>query len=1092
MIRHSQRNFLLPLLFLLLLTLLASTELSAQIFPGRITGTVTDAQGAAVGGAMVKLTNPATGLERVIVTDESGDFNFPELALATYQLTVSKEGFKTAVLTGITTALGQVNTLDPVLSVGSASSQVEVNTAPLLLQTETNSAGGQLSEQQVTSLPIGNSDYTRLALVLPGSTQNSNFAFAQYTINGSRSRSNGFNIDGISNTDPSTYLPSLNEGGNSATAATRLPLDAIEEVSVVSAGPADTGQNSGSVMNAVVRSGTNQFHGTAYEMHRDAALDATNFFENLGGVPKAPFVWNEFGASGGGPIYLPHLYDGRNRTFFFVAYDGSRLKLGTTLNGSAPTPTDISQAEAALATQGMTPNQLGLNVLNLYSNLNLSGPFVVDNRGQQSPNSFISKLDHKISEKDSLSLRFIYATGEDEFPGGGPGPQGGSQLSPWFGVTPTTVDNFGISEVHIFSPIAVNSLRLGWNRFSQFQKGRDANVDPASIGLNTGVGPESFGIPEFDIGGSGPGRYSNLGLQYGAGGRVATTFQVADDFSLTHGPHALKFGFNFFHDYSDYNIVGSRGLFTFDGSQLGTTLVANLTSSGTTFNNPDGVAGLIDLLGGMPSPGNTFINRVGSGRANIDQNITSFYAMDTYKVTSKLTVIAGLRYDLMGTVDESRGRFSAFDPNLGLVPVSQLPGGHLYDSPKKNFGPRLAVSWVPPVTLIPHRQMILRAGYGIYYDTIPLNNFEQGLAQNPVGPTGGFSIFPSAPIPFGVGVPIFGTGTPLPPFNVTSIDPHIKQPNTQIWNVNLQQELSPRFVLQVGYVGNKSTHQLQLLDINQPTPGLPTPDTSQSRRPFNTQYPDLRQINTISSNGWATYHSLQVVLKSNSFHGLTTQTSFTWSHNLDTASEVDDFFGTSGYVPQDATNLAGSYGNSEFDQRRALIITYIYEIPYPKNGNRFTYLVKDWQVAGTTTFRDGLAAPVLSADGGSGTANFHERPDCVGPIRYQLSDFSMPYVLAGAFAPEAPGTFGNCPRNPIVAPGLTNWDIAIQRTFKFGERFSFEFRTAFFNAFNHPNFGEPSPDLSTRITATSDDGSFDSHFGAGGPRNIQFGAKLRW
>jgi hypothetical protein len=1092
MIRHSQRNSLLSLLFLLLLTLLVSTEVSAQIFPGRITGTVTDAQGAAVGGATVKLTNPTTGLERVIVTDESGDFNFPELALATYQLTVSKEGFKTAVLTGITTALGQVNTLDPVLSVGSASSQVEVNTAPLLLQTETNSAGGQLSEQQVTSLPIGNSDYTRLALVLPGSTQNSNFAFAQYTINGSRSRSNGFNIDGISNTDPSTYLPSLNEGGNSATAATRLPLDAIEEVSVVSAGPADTGQNSGSVMNAVVRSGTNQFHGTAYEMHRDAALDATNFFENLGGVPKAPFVWNEFGASGGGPIYLPHLYDGRNRTFFFVAYDGSRLKLGTTLNGSAPTPTDISQAEAALATQGMTPNQLGLNVLNLYSNLNLSGPFVVDNRGQQSPNSFISKLDHKISEKDSLSLRFIYATGEDEFPGGGPGPQGGSQLSPWFGVTPTTVDNFGISEVHIFSPNAVNSLRLGWNRFSQFQKGRDANVDPASIGLNTGVGPESFGIPEFDIGGSGPGRYSNLGLQYGAGGRVATTFQVADDFSLTHGPHALKFGFNFFHDYSDYNIVGSRGLFTFDGSQLGTTLVANLTSSGTTFNNPDGVAGLIDLLGGMPSPGNTFINRVNSGRANIDQNITSFYAMDTYKVTSKLTVIAGLRYDLMGTVDESRGRFSAFDPNLGLVPVSQLPGGHLYDSPKKNFGPRLAVSWVPPVTLIPHRQMILRAGYGIYYDTIPLNNFEQGLAQNPVGPTGGFSIFPSAPIPFGVGVPIFGTGTPLPPFNVTSIDPHIKQPNTQIWNVNLQQELSPRFVLQIGYVGNKSTHQLQLLDINQPTPGLPTPDTSQSRRPFNTQYPDLRQINTISSNGWATYHSLQVVLKSNNFHGLTTQTSFTWSHNLDTASEVDDFFGTSGYVPQDATNLAGSYGNSEFDQRRALIITYIYEIPYPKNGNRFTYLVKDWQVAGTTTFRDGLAAPVLSADGGSGTANFHERPDCVGPIRYQLSDFSMPYVLAGAFAPEAPGTFGNCPRNPIVAPGLTNWDIAIQRTFKFGERFSFEFRTAFFNAFNHPNFGEPSPDLSTRITATSDDGSFDSHFGAGGPRNIQFGAKLRW
>jgi Carboxypeptidase regulatory-like domain/TonB dependent receptor len=1077
---------------LLLLILFVTTRLSAQIFPGRISGTVRDAQGAAIPDATVKLTNPSTGLERVVTTDENGDFNFPELALGTYQVTISKPSFRTAVLTDITTALGQVNTLAPVLAVGGVNSEIQVTTAPLLLQTETNSAGGQLSEKQVTSLPIGNSDYTRLALVLPGAVQNSNFAFAQYSINGSRARSNGFNIDGISNTDPSTYLPSLNEGGNSATAATRLPLDAIEEVSVVSGASADTGQNSGSVMNAIVKSGTNQFHATAYEMHRDAALDAANFFENLGGVPKAPFVWNEFGASGGGPIYLPHLYDGRNRTFFFVAYDGSRLRLGTTLNGTAPTTTDISQAESALATQGIAPNQLGLNVLNLYTSLNLAGPFVVDNRGQQSPNSFIAKLDHKISETDSLSARLVYANGEDEFPGGGPGPQGGSQLSPWFGVTPTVVDNFAISEVHILSPSKVNSIRFGWNRFSQFQKGRDANVDPASIGLDTGVGPTSFGIPEFDIGGSGPGRYSNLGLQYGAGGRVATTFQIADDFSVTHGAHALKFGFNYFHDYSDYTLAGSRGLFTFDGSQLGTALVTSLTASGTQFANPQGTAGLIDLLAGLPSPGNTFINRVGSGRANIDQNIISGYAMDTFKLTSKLTVIAGLRYDYMGTVDESRGRFSAFDPTLGLVPVSQLPGGHLYDAPKTNFGPRVAISWVPPVTLIPHHQLIFRAGYGIYYDTIPLNNFEEGLAQNPVGPTAGFTIVPSAPIPFGVGVPIFGTGAPEPPFNVSSIDPHLKTPDTQIWNVNLQQELNPRFVLQIGYVGNKSTHQLQLLDINQPTPGLPFPDTSQSRRPYNAAFPDLRQINTISSVGWANYNSLQVVLKSNNFHGLTTQAAFTWSHNLDTASEVDDFFGTSGYVPQDSTNLRGSYGNSEFDQRRALIITYIYEIPGPKSENKLASALRHWQIAGTTTFRDGLASPVLSADGGSGTDNFHERPDCIGPIHYQLSDFSQPYVLPGAFAPEAPGTFGNCPRNPIVAPGLTNWDFAIQRTFKFGERLSFEFRTSFFNAFNHPNFAEPSPDLSTRITATADDGSFDSHFGAGGPRNIQFGGKIRW
>ena len=908
---------------LVAVVLFATTGLIAQIFPGRITGTVRDAQGAVVSGANVKLQNTSTGLERSVDTNENGEFNLPQLALGTYRITVSKPGFQTVVLIDITTSLSQVNTLSPVLQVGTVRSEVEVMSLPPLIQTETNSAGGQLSEAQVISLPIGNSDYTRLALTLPGATQNSNFAFAQYTINGSRSRSNAFFVDGASNTDPSTYLPSLNEGGNSATAATRLPLDAIQEVSVVSGGGADTGQNAGSVMNAIIKSGTNQIHGSAYEVHRDAALDAANFFEDLAGKPKAPFVWNEFGATIGGPVVIPHVYDGRNRTFFFGGYDGSRLRLGTTLRGLAPTPAQIQQAEGLLATQNIPVNQLGLSVVGLYSNLGLSGPFVVDNRGQQSPNSMVAKMDHQISESDSLSGRMLYANGEDEFPGGGPGPGGGSQLSPWFGVTPTHVANFAISEIHIFSPNIVNTLRLGYNRFSQFQKGRDANVDPASIGLNTGVGPESFGIPEFDIGGSASDRFANLGLQYGAGGRVATTFQVADDFNLTHGSHALKLGFNYFHNYSDYTVVGSRGLFSFDGSQLGDTL----TTDG-------GLAGLVDLLAGLPTPGNTFITRVGSDRANIYQNIPSFYAMDTYKVTSKLTLIAGMRYDFFGTVGESRGRFSAFDPNLGLVMASHLPGGKIYDAPKRNFGPRIALSWAPPVQLIPGRQTVIRAGYGIYYDTIPLNNFEEGIAQNPIGPTGGFTITPATPIPFDVGVPIFGAGAPQPPFNVTSIDPHLRTPNTQLWNLNLQQELGLKFVLQVGYIGNRSNHQLQLLDINQPTPGTNTAtNISQSRRPYNTLFPTLRQINTISSNGWSDYHSFQAVLKSTDFHGLTTQVAFTWSHNIDTASEVEDFFGTSGYVPQDSRNLAGSVGNSEFDQRRALIITYVYRIPGPKIGN---------------------------------------------------------------------------------------------------------------------------------------------------------------
>ncbi|MGH9757231.1 MAG: TonB-dependent receptor domain-containing protein, partial [Candidatus Acidiferrales bacterium] len=371
-----------------------------------------------------------------------------------------------------------------------------------------------------------------------------------------------------------------------------------------------------------------------------------------------------------------------------------------------------------MESKGITPSQLGLNILGLYTSLGLSGPFVKDNRGQQSPNSGVLKIDHKISDNDSLSARFLIGEGQDEFPGGGPGPGGGSQLSPWFGVTPTVADNFAISEVHVFNHNILNTLRLGWNRFSQFQKGRDADVNPASIGLNTGVGPESYGIPEIDIGsGSASDRFANLGLQYGAGGRVATSYQIADDFSWTRGAHALKFGFNFLHNYSDYTIAGSRGIITFDGSQLGNSL----TTDG-------GMAGLIDLIAGMPAAGSSLTNitRVGTARANIDQDVISGYAMDNYKLTSRLTLIAGMRYDFFTTIHEDHNRFSAFDPALGLVPVAQLPGGRLYDPPKGNFGPRIAFAYTPPITLIPGRQTIIRAGYGIYYDTIPLNNFEEG------------------------------------------------------------------------------------------------------------------------------------------------------------------------------------------------------------------------------------------------------------------------------------------------------------------------------------------------------------------------------
>jgi hypothetical protein len=1053
---------------------LASSSTYAQVFPGRITGTITDSQGAAVAGADVKLLAPATGLERRTTTDANGYFSFAELPLATFDLTVSKTGFKLGVERGIVTSAGQVNDVNLSLPVGDVNSSIEVSAAPPLLQVETNALGGVLNEKQVSQLPIGNGDFTRLALLMPGSTNNSSFATATFTINGSRSASQAYLIDGASNTDPDNRNQGINQGGNSATGATRLPPDAIQEVRLVAAAAADMMETTGGVMDVVLKSGTNNFHGTVYESHRDASLDAHNFFENLKGIAKAPFVWNDFGITAGGPIYIPGVYDGRNRSFIFGAYDGSRGIIGSTFSSQAPTAAQIQEATNFVTSRGITPNPEAAAILALYNPL--SGNFVVNNRGSQTPNNYILKVDHRFSDADSLSARYLYGGGLDEFPEGNAGAGGGSQLGAYFGVTPSTAQNFAITESHIFSSLAINTFRLGYNRVVQAGNSRDANFDPASIGLNTGASSADFGLPEIDIG-VGAGKFVNLGSGKSPRKRSGLTYQIADDFSLTHGAHNLKFGFNGFRnvDYG-FNDNRFRGILTFNGTQLGTQDLA--TTNG-------GVQGLIDLIAGLPTPGSSNINR-GQTRWDITQNIISLYGMDTYRVSTRFTITPGLRWVFQGVPQETRGRFASFTPALGLVPASELPNGQIYQNVWTNFEPRLGLAYV--LRQKPGYQTVVRASYGIYHDTAGFRPLE-ALTQNPIGVTGVFSSTPAAPIPFGPGVPIFGEGVPKPPFTVNAIAQDLKPQNLQEWDLNIQQELGGPFVFQIGYVGTKGTHMWQALDVNQPTVG--TAAGNQLRRPFNSEFPTLRQILTIESVGTSNYNAMQAKLLSRNFHGLTSQIAYTWAHSISTGDATSDLGGATGFQPADSTNLRASRGNSMFDQRQALLISYVYELPFDRRTQRWKPLTQGWQLSGSTTFRGGLATPVFDTTNPSGTSEFRDRPNCTGPIVYQLSDLTKPYVVSG-LAPATPGTFGNCPRNPIRAPGINAWDISATKNTKLRESMAVQFRVDFFNAFNHPNFSQPSPDLSTKISSTVDDGAFDSHFGVGGPRNIQLNLKFIW
>jgi Carboxypeptidase regulatory-like domain/TonB dependent receptor len=1075
-------SVILSTLFVLGLFLVSAGGAYGQFYPGRVTGTVTDSSGALVPGADVKLTASDIGLERSVTTNTAGVFDFSQLPLGTFKVTVVKQGFSTYVQTGIATSLDQVNEIQVVLVTGAVSTQVEVTSAAPLLQTQTDVIGGDFSSQEVEQLPLGNSDYTRYAFFLPGTSTNTDYTFTQIAINGSPSRSVMFNIDGSQDMDAYRQLPAMNQGGNSYTAATRLPPDAVEEISVETGAAADSAAGAGSI-NVILKSGANALHGSAYEDHRDASLEAHNFFENLAGEPKAHFIWNEWGGSLGGAIV-------KDKTFFFVGYDGGKSLNGNTLNVNSPSNAQIANAESLLAGAGITtPNPVGLSILKLYQPYN--GPFTINGAGSQSPEAFSVKIDQRLGPNDLLTGRYVFGNGRDAFPQGHDSPTGGSQLPAYFGVTPVRAQNEAVSEVHNFSPNLVNTARVSYNHAFEYFNPADQSFNPTTIGLVTGAPPQDGGLPEIDIG---AGVFENLGTNTSyPRGRTSETFELNDDAVLNRGKHNFQAGFNWLSNKAwGLNDNNLRGILSFDGTQLGNSL---------TTDQP--TADLVDLLGGLADPSSSDINR-GSTRFDVSENVVGVYATDTYQLSRKLTLIAGVRWDFIGVPKEDRNRLTNFLPSEGLVPVSQP-----YHNSWLNFSPRVALAYSP--FAIHGMHTVIRAGYGIYYvdesldvlvgQGLDLTNSNPGMATNPLNGEG-ISSAPLVSIPLQAGVPIYSSsGTPAPPFNLVAVDPKLDPPYVQSWNFNLEQEITPGIELQVGYVASKGTHIYNYLDANQPPPGSgwtpaailagrPDSAAEQAARPYAALYPQFGQISTITSGGNSSYNSLQVLLRTKNYHGLTTQLGYTWAHDIDQASETSDAFGTSGFVPRDSFNLKTDRGNSLFDVPQSVNISYVYQFPRTSLKGAAGQLANNWQLSGVITWHTGLWLPDLTYDDVSGTGELHDTPDCTGPIVTQLKNFSIPYVVSGLSEP-AKGTFGTCSRTSIQGPGVAEWDFSVGKYFPVNEKLKIEFRADAFNFLNHPIFGNPNPVFGAEtITGTADNVDNDSHFGAGAQRQIQLNLKF--
>src|ERR1700674_805115 len=523
--------------------LLSATALVAQTFRGTILGTITDASGAVLPGASVKVHNANTGLDRATQTSADGSYAVSELQIGTYTVTVSQSGFQTSVTNTVTVDVGGGRRVDVSLQPGQVTERVEVSGESLpQVETTTNDLGGILPSQTVENLPVNRRDYTKLIYLNPGvagspdQISDSPGSFGEFSMNGARGRSNNYLLDGTDMNDGYRNDPAINEAGVFGTPATILPIDAVAEVRVISNFEPEYGRNAGAVVNIVTKSGTNIFHGTAAEYFRNSALDARNYFnpvKNADGTsnPKAPFHNNQYGGSMGGPII-------KDKTFFYVDYEGQQEPVGVVTLASVPTGT---AADGSLSPSDATnPVIAKLLALHPWPAPNLGGGKAsVVSPSFNRLSSMIVKIDHSFNASNLLTGRYFYGDSVQSFPLALTAT--GGQLPGYNTYTPTRVQLVSLSYVHTVGASKVNELRYGWNRFAEGFFPADQKFHPSSIGLNTGTGAADAGLPIILVSGVAQlGATSSVPRH-----RVDSNSQVIDNFSWKINKHALKFGVDF-------------------------------------------------------------------------------------------------------------------------------------------------------------------------------------------------------------------------------------------------------------------------------------------------------------------------------------------------------------------------------------------------------------------------------------------------------------------------------------------------------------------------------------------------------------------
>jgi hypothetical protein len=1066
--------------------------LNGQVIQSSILGTVTDSSSAMVPGAKVVIRNEGTNLERSAVTNENGDFRVSGLETGNYEVIVTASGFKTFQQPHISLAMSQTHRIDAKLEVGNVASSVVVKGAASHVETETTTLSNLKTGRDYTQLPAGR-NWSTLAFAVAGLQSSSGVE-----INGARDTANNFTADGVTVTDPIGSRQTANgfEG----------EIESLQEVKVM------TASNSAEYPQvaqfaAVTKSGQNTPHGSFFWGNQNSNFSSRSWADTK---PPAFANTNSFAVTNGGPVYLPKIYDGHNRTWYFFSYGGFRSRTANRKLLSVPTPAfrqgDFSSLLGKITiidpTSGLPfdgnlipadkispvsraledmlypdPNQIGQGAYGLTAN------YLVDPGYPVNSDVYSIRVDQKISDKNTLFVRVgLTITNQDIYAGG---LKNGYGSGAWRGNHPGR--NVAISDTHIISPNMVNEAELGFNRdfgyWNDFNYGDDVISKIGLQGINNpNHDPVLAGMPSLVF--QGANAFEGTDTWTTANYQGSNSFQWTDNLSWFHGRHNFKTGFDIrrFQVNDQSRPQSVRGAFVFDDRL-----------SGFSYAN---------FLLGYPSSATRSIARP---NAYTRSSLFGFYAQDEFKLHQRVTLTYGFRYEYQTPWVEKYNRMFTFDPSLGslvtagktvptdLVPQvaatlpivsaaqAGLPNRSLFETDGNNFSPRLGLAVRP----FGDASTVIRVGWGLYTQMWP------GLLS--LNATGGpwqsdeeFFLEANNPtVQFPN--PFLSTSQFSGLQSVGGLDPHFPNERSQQWNVSIGRELWGT-AIDIGYVGTKAQNIPYVEDLNLLRPS--TIPYSSARRP----YSDFNQVNLTQSGSSSIYHGLTIQADRKMAAGLSFNVNYTWAKVL-----TDADLRTYKLAPQQ--NQYQRYLERADDpniRRQQLQFTYIYELPFGR-GKQFLnslpkpaeYVLGGWQISGLTTMLTGKRlSPSFSGTDPADTNQFGGRPDRIAngnfdpaSMRDRIENHKSIFDINAFAKPQTGrGFYGNSARNILTGPGAATWNILLAKNFAIAERARLQFRWETYNAFNRPNFSNPGMNITS--------GNFGLVTSAAAGRSMLFGMRL--